>query len=826
MKRMKTSDPAVNELIDKMTLKEKVSLLSGRDAWHTMPIARLGIPALGVTDGPHGVRSCDQSSGRPAGPATAFPTGIGLAATWNPDLIERVGGALADETLGMGCDILLGPCVNIARTPLAGRNFEAYGEDPLLAGRIGTAFVKGVQRRGVGTSLKHFACNNQEYERGRGNSQVDERALREIYLTQFEMIVKEAQPWTVMCAYNRINGCYASQHDFLLNRILREEWGFQGIVISDWGANHTIVESVNGGLDIEMPGPARYFGDLLVDAVQNWQIDGAAIDRAVRRILRLLTRSGRFDGPRPRGTVNTPAHQKLTRRAAAESITLLKNEDGLLPLAKGTLRSIAIVGPTADDLPISGGGSAFVEPPYRTSPLQALRAGLGQRVKIRYERGCDHRFEIPTLEAEHCRPHGGRQAGLKAEYFSNPKLSGKPDVVRVDKTISLWLRNSAPAPNINPKSFSVRWSGMLRAPADGRHEFRVNAIGACRLILDGRPIVVCEPPAKPSADPDVVVRTSARVDLIKGRRYDLRVEYVRRPDDDMAHVRVDFGPSINLNATQRIAQAAAAAAKSDVAVVFVGLPEGRETEGVDRPDMDLTGRQNDLVRAVAAANPRTVVVLTCGAPVTMPWIDRVPAALITYYPGQEGGNAVADVLLGRVSPAGRLPVSFPRRFEDNPTYGNYPGGREVRYGEGVFVGYRYYDAKGIAPLFPFGHGLAYTSFAYTGLQAPRRVKAGRVVSLAVKVKNTGACAGAEVVQVYVADPAASVERPPRELRAFQKVFFKAGETRTVRFTLGTRALSFYDPVRKQWTAEPGEFRILVGASSRDIRAKASFVLDA
>ena len=367
------TEQQIESLLRQLTLKEKVALLSGKDVWNTVPIDRLGIPSLTMTDGPHGVRASVPEGGRVARPTSAFPTGVAVAASWDPELVEEVGAALAEETLGMGCDILLGPCVNIVRHPLAGRNFESYGEDPFLSGRIGTAYVKGVQGKGVGTSLKHFACNNQETERNRGSSVVDERTLREIYLAQFETIVKEAHPWTVMCSYNRLNGAYASQNGYLLNDILKGEWNYDGAVISDWGANHTIFESIAGGLDLEMPGPAKYYGSLLVEAVNNWQVPEAAIDQAVRRLLRLLAQVGKLgpaaDAGRGAGSVNTLVHQKLARRLAEQSITLLKNDGDLLPLSPQSMQSLAVIGLNATQVTISGGGSSMVTSPYTVSTV-------------------------------------------------------------------------------------------------------------------------------------------------------------------------------------------------------------------------------------------------------------------------------------------------------------------------------------------------------------------------------------------------------------------------------------------------------------------------
>jgi len=365
-KRLSSSDveKRVEEILGKLTVKEKVALMSGKNRWDTVPIDRLGIPSLTMTDGPHGVRTDRGGSDRVLGPATSFPTGVSMAASWDPDLIERVGVALAEETRALGCDILLAPCVNIVRTPLAGRNFETYSEDPYLAGRIGVSYVKGLQSKNVGASVKHYACNNQEIERFRGNSGVDERTLREIYLPAFEAIVKETQPWTVMCAYNRVNGTYASEHDHLLNEILKDEWGFKGAVISDWGANHTTVASAAGGLDVEMPGPAEYYGDLLANAVRLWQIEESVIDDHARRVLRTIVRSGKMDedSSLPEGAVNTPEHQALARELAEQSMVLLKNEDDLLPMDED-VESIAVIGPNAAEARIGGGGSSYLEPP-------------------------------------------------------------------------------------------------------------------------------------------------------------------------------------------------------------------------------------------------------------------------------------------------------------------------------------------------------------------------------------------------------------------------------------------------------------------------------
>jgi len=810
------------DLLSKLTLKEKVALLSGLDPWKTVPVERLGIPSLAMTDGPHGVRA-DLAPGRIQGAATYFPTGVSMAASWNPELVERVGAALAEETHAMGCDVLLGPCVNIVRAPLAGRNFESYSEDPYLAGRIGVAWVKGLQSRGIGASLKHYACNNQEFERSRGSSEVDERTLREIYLAQFEAIVKEANPWTVMCSYNRINGVYASENYYLLTRILKEEWGYEGVVVSDWGANHTIVESVEGGLDLEMPGPARYYGNLLVEAVRTWQIDEAVIDNSARRILRMIVKSGRMDDPAgiPEGAVNTPQHQALARELAEEAITLLKNERGTLPLNKEQIKSIAVIGPNAAEAWVSGGGSSHVEPPYGVSPLEGLKARLGAAVEIGYEQGCDNYVEPPVLNPAYVAPAQGAGPGLWGEYLNNADLSGEPGATRVDKKLDFWWLD--PGENISRHQFSVRWTGKLTAPGSGRHVFRLVNSGAARLYLDGQLLIETQP--KPLAQDWPVSEASAYVELAGGRQYDLRVEYVKVAEVDFNLLRLQFAAAPRPEEDDRIARAVELARKSDVAIVCAGMPMGYETEGEDRPHMDLPGPQAELIKAVAQANRNTVVVLNCGAPVTMPWLDDVPAALEAFYPGMEGGHAIASILLGQVNPSGKLPVTFPKRLADNPTFINYPGAKEVLYGEGIFVGYRYYDARDVEPLFPFGFGLSYTTFAYSDLRVlPQEAQAGEPIEVAVTVTNTGDRAGKEVVQLYVHDRASTLARPPKELKGLKKVFLEPGESTVVNLVLDQRALSFYDPDREQWVAEPGEFEVLVGSSSRDVRARATFKL--
>lgn len=812
----------VNALIRQMTLQEKVSLLSGQNDWSTMPVERLGIPAMEVCDGPHGVRLVnDGRRGKCA--TTAFPTGMAMACSWNTELMEQVGVALGEETKAMGCDILLGPAVNIIRHPLAGRNFECLSEDPYLSGRIGTAYIKGIQSRNTGTCLKHFACNNQETERGRGSSVVDERTMREIYLPAFEMAVKEAKPWTVMCAYNRINGVYASENSHLMSEILRNEWGFEGIVISDWGATHSSIESVTAGLDVEMPGPAKHFKGL-VEAVGLWQIDEAVIDKAVARILRLIILSGKMDTSSAlhEGSVCTPEHQRLARVLAEESMILLKNDHETLPLKVNRLKTIAAIGPNANDPIISGGGSSEIERSFcLVAPLDALRERLAGKVDVKFEEGCVNYVKPPIAPIRHFTPAKGSGHGLWGEYFNNTELSGEPVFTQVATSMNLWWGGSSPSPDIEVHRYSARWTGKLNVWHDASYTLTTWGLGSSRIYLDGTLILEATPDEAAKSDS---VSKTVQLDLCAGKTYDFRMEYVRPESAGGGGFIVNFGVSESVVMDEQFNRAVELAKKSDVAIVFAGMSRRYEGEGADRADLDLPGRQNELISAVAKVNPNTIVVLNNGAAIAMPWLNEVAAVLEGLYYGQDGGNAIADILIGKTNPSGKLSVTFPKRLEDTPAFVNFPGTSTVLYGEEVFVGYRYYDKRDVEPLFPFGFGLSYTTFEYSDLKVPGTFTKDEPVEVTMKVKNSGKCEGKEVIQLYIHDAAASVSRPPRELKGFTKISLQPGQSKDVSFTLDQRAFSFYDVGKKCWMAEPGRFEVLVGSSSRDIKLKAAIML--
>jgi beta-glucosidase len=798
----------VADLLVRLTTKEKAALVAGADNFSTIALPRLGIPAMRFADGPNGVRSTRGDA------ATAFPTGVAMAASWNPELIARAAAAIGREARALGVHVVLGPNINIQRNPLAGRNFETYSEDPLLSGLIGSAFVRGLQSEGVGASVKHFVANEQERQRRIGSSNVDERTLREIYLAPFEMIVRQAQPWTMMSAYNRLNGTFMTENRQLLSQVLKAEWGFDGMVMSDWGAIHTTVEAANAGLDLEMPGPARYYGEMLVKAIRNAQVDIGQLDENVRRVLRTLFRTGVMDGMRrPAGELGSERHRHIAVDIARESITLLKNDRGLLPLSRESVRSIAVIGPNADAAIIQGGGSANVIPLRIVTALEGLRELSGMHVE--YAQGVDNELVTPAADSRLLSTTSTREVqGLQFAIYANAKFAGRPASSGVDTYFNKLSLGEGLTP-AQEDPISARWSGYFWPTKSGTYEFSLTQVGSAVLTIDGVRIIGDETPTRPPAGAELfpIPMRVVQLELRAGRGYPIQLDYV---SGTLAFHLFRFGirpPAGTIDDAVRIARTA------DVAVVFVGVSTTSETEGADRRDMDLFGAQNELVEAVAAANPRTVVVLNNGAPLRLPWIDRVSAVVEAWLPGQEGARAVAEVLLGITNPCGKLPLTFPRRLEDNPSYLYYSNGRDAHYGEGVFVGYRYYEKKKVEPLFPFGHGLSYTTFEYASLRAPDEVLAGQPIHISVEVTNTGTLAGRETVQLYVGDEVTQdVVRPVKELKGFHKVELAPGESQVVRFTLNTRDLAYYDVHRGAWTTTPGKYRLYAGSSAADIRA--------
>jgi beta-glucosidase len=822
------TDPAqplearVDDLLGRMTLAEKVSLMAGAEPFALPAIERLGIPALRLSDGPTGVRSNTGEA------ATVFPVGVAMAATWNPALAKEVAAAIAREAQALGEQVILAPTINIVRTPVWGRNFETYSEDPFLAGQIAAGYVDGLQGEGIGASLKHYAANNQELNRMDTSAELDERTLREIYLAAFETVVKTANPWTVMASYNRLRGTFASENPYLLTDILKGEWGYDGVVVSDWGAAHSTAPAANAGLDLEMPGPPKWFGDKLLAAVEAGEVAPAQIDAAARRLIRLLLRCGVLDAaPPPKGELRSQRHRAIARAAAEEAMVLLKNDGELLPLDASAYRTLAVVGPNATALRFQGGGSSRVRPGRRPTPIDSLTTLLGEDVAIVHAEGGDPEPFPPAASRRLFSPDQARSAqGLTGEFFASPDHSGAPSETRLERQFLIWLSALSPEGTRN-RFQSLRWSGWFWPERDGVHEFSVRGDGPTRLTLDGRALI--DETTAGVDDPfDVfgypTLRRMGSAELVAGRGYPIQIDYVWVPSRPGASFET---LSLGLRQpTGTIAEAVAAVRGADAAIVFVGSASTTEAEGYDRADIDLPGEQNALVEAVLAANPDAVIVVNAGAPMTFPWIDKARAVLLTWLPGEEGPDAIADILFGRAAPSGRLPVSFPRRLEDNPAQPFYTGADKAPYGEGLFVGYRHYDRAGVAPLFAFGHGLTYGAFAYADLQAPPTARTDETIAVSLTLANTGERTAKETVQLYIRPFAPALVRPVKELKGFAKVSLAPGERRTVSLTLTPRDFAYYDPDKTAWVTDPGVYDLLVGASAADIRLERTLTLTA
>ena len=793
----------VENLLKQLTLDEKISLIAGT-GFDTVPIPRLGIPSLKMTDGPIGVRQA---------PATSFPSSIALAASFDPDLIKRVAQAIAQETKAKGKNVLLGPCVNIQRTPFGGRNFESFGEDPFLAAQMAVAYIKGMQSENVIPSVKHFAANNQEIDRMTIDVRVDERALNEIYFPAFKAAVEKGNVWSVMAAYNKLNGFYASENNYLLTEVLKKRWNFQGLVMSDWGAVHSTVPTLKNGLDLEMPTGGFLNSEAVKKALTANEISETNINEMVRRLIRVMFFAGLMDAKTPdNGSIDTPEHRQIALEAARGGIVLLQNQKNILPIDTNKVRSVAVIGPNADAARIGGGGSAQVIPFYSVSPLDGIKKAVGEKMQINFAPGIVSLEDTTPIPAANLTTPDGKSNGLQGEYFANMTFEGKPAFSRIDPQLDFHWANNSPAENYPSDLFSNRWTGYLTASVTGRYAISLSSNDGGRLYIDDKLIV------------DVwgdhaTLKAANSIELRAGEPHKIRIDhYENRGNADLV-----LGWRLLEEDTLR--KAAEAASKSDVAVIFAGLSDAFEVEARDRADLNLPKEQEDLIEAVTKANPNTIVVMTSGAPVLMDkWIGKVPAVVQAFYYGQEGGNAIADVLFGKISPSGKLPATFLKRWEDSNAFGRYPGdGKSVDYSEGILVGYRWFDTKNIAPLFPFGHGLSYTNFKYSALKLTKGKDANLTVEF--EIENTGKFDAAEVAQVYVADVESSLPRPLKELKGFQKVFLKTGEKKIISVALDQNAFTFYEPDKQNWIAEKGDFKILVGSSSRDIRLNGDFKLN-
>jgi beta-glucosidase len=772
-----------------LTLEQKVALLAGHDSWHTAELP--GVPAMRCSDGPAGVRGTSWQ-----GPASAsFPCGTALGATFDPALVEEVGQALGREAHSKGVNVLLAPTVNLHRTPIGGRNFECISEDPHLTSCIGVGYVRGLQGEGVAACIKHFVANDTEFERMTISSEVDERTLRELYLQPFEAAVRPiadggAGVRSVMSSYNKVNGTYASEHGPLLRGVLRDEWGFDGVVFSDWYGTHSAAASLEAGLDLEMPGPPRERGDALLDAVRAGEVSEARVDESVRRLLELFAWSGVGEIDTTERTDDAPETRALIRRAAIAGMVLLKNERAALPLA--ATAHLAVVGPNAERSQIQGGGSAQVR---ANRPARLLGALRGRGLDVVHEPGCSIDKRLPALRGD-----------FTARYESGDGAIAEQHLERLSL---IWME--PPAEHIDLRHFGATITGSFVPSTSGEWQFGLTSVGPAVLRIDGDVAVDLSTPQIGGAffgqgSPEI--RTT--VALEAGVTCTVEVDYAVVEYPMLRGLMVGAEPPEQGDAMER---AVAAAASADVAVVVVGTNADWEIEGEDRATLDLPGRQDELISRVAAASASTVVVINAGSPVAMPWLDEVDAVVQIWFPGEELGEAVADVLLGIAEPGGRLPMTMPRDLADTPAYRHHPGrdGKAV-YAEGLLIGYRWYDAQAIEPLFAFGHGLGYATFELGGAAVRGTIDDG--VTVAVRVANTSARTGSTVVQCYVEGADDGVDRPPRTLQAFAKVELAGGEARALDLELPRRAFSVWDVDRHAWVVPPGDRRIWVGTSSR------------
>jgi beta-glucosidase len=797
----------VDALLSKMTLDEKITLIGGINDFYTQAIPRLGIPALRMSDGPLGVHDY--------GPTTAYPAGIALAASWDTDLAKRVGEAMGRDARARGVNFILAPGMNIYRAPMNGRNFEYFGEDPFLAGRIAVSMIQGIQSQGVSATAKHYAANNQEYGRMDHSSDVDERTLREIYLPAFEVCVKEGKVGAVMDAYNLVNGVYMTENDFLNNVILKEEWGFDGVVMSDWGATHDGIAAAKGGLDLEMPSGQFMNKETMLPAIQRGEVPVAVIDDKVRRILRKAIEFGFFDRDQtdPAIPLYSQKGRELALEEARSGMVLLKNENGLLPFDKAKIKTIAVLGPDAYPAVIGGGGSSLTKPFNSVSYLEGISNYLGEKGRVLYTTDDASLDQVVQATEFVTAPDG--LPGLKGEYFNNDSLQGEPALARTDEKIDFHWGSGSYAPSGPNDGFSARWTGYFIPRTDDDYKFYVSADDGVRLFINEKQVI------------DDWQRHSETLDtytahLEKGKPYKIRLEYFEAVGTATAR----FGIAA---ATKTLGEGIKTlVSKADAVIVCMGFDPTSEGEGGDRT-FQLPGGQDSFIQQIASLNKNVVVVLTAGGNVDMTkWIGNVPALIHAWYPGQEGGTALAQILFGEVSPSGKLPASFERRREDSAAFASYypkSGNKRVKYEEGVFVGYRHFDRSEVKLLFPFGFGLSYTRFQYSDLQViPASSDLNAPVIVSFNIKNVGQREGAEIAELYVGDSHSSVPRPVKELKGFAKVDVRPGESKRVQLQLDRRAFSFYDVRKHAWSAEPGEFAILVGSSSAKIELQEKYVL--
>ena len=806
--------PNIKQLIQDLTLEEKIELLSGFDAWQTNKIDRLGIPSIKMSDGPNGVRG-DGNSGKSS---ACFPCAISIGSSWNLNLINTLGEELASEAKLKDVDVLLGPTINIHRHPLGGRHFECFSEDPFLTGKIAIEYVKGVQSKNIAACLKHFVGNDTEFERYTVSSNIDERTLREIYLLPFEMAIKEANAKVVMSAYNKLNNIYCSSHENLLIEILKDEWGFDGYVVSDWGAARDTVENAIGGLDLEMPGPAKSWGKNLITAINDKAVPEDLINDKVKRILNVASFCKRFENPirKPERDNDSKLKRKLLKDAAQEGMALLKN-DGILPLKKD-IKTIGIIGPNAEKAQIIGGGSATLVPYHESHPVSSFQNNFSEKTIVKSAKGSHTYRYLPEIDKSLT-----KENGFLVEYFnvtdnSNDFISSK--VLRGSK---FWIFEGFAKDIIGTEDrpdIFVKFSCTYVPDISGEHAFEIFAIGKSKLLINNEEIIDNWTDPLPG-DAFFAHGSSPKRGasyLEKDKSYQIEIQYKFEGNFPAIYIGCQPPDKIDL-----LDEALNIAKEVDEVILLVGTNSDWETEGNDRVDFNLPGEQNTLIEKVLEINPNAIIVLNTGSPVDMPWVNKAKSILQSWYAGQEYGDALFEILTGLVNPSGKLPTTFPKRIKDTPAYSCYPGENlQMSYDEKLLIGYKWYDRKKIEPLFHFGHGLSYTNFEYSNLRISNSDKNNYTCSF--NIENVGDISGFEISQCYISFMNCDEDEPIKKLQGFDKTYINSGEIKKIEICLDSKSFSTWDIKNHQWEIKKGVFNILIGSSSNDIKLKDSINL--
>ncbi|GJJ11758.1 hypothetical protein Clacol_005996 [Clathrus columnatus] len=840
---------SIPELLSKLTKEEKIHLLAAPDWWHTQPIARLGIPSAKMSDGPNGVRG---ESFFLLSPAQCLPCSTSLASTFDTELINATGAFLAEEAKLKSATILLAPTCNIQRSPLGGRSFESFSEDPFLSGTCAAAYVNGLQSNGVAATIKHFVANDQEHERMGSSSNLSERALREIYLYPFMIAQRDAKPWAYMTAYNRLNGVHCSENPRLLTDILRREWGFDGLVMSDWFGTYSVAENINAGLSLEMPGPPRWRTSLLVNhSLTSQKVSLSTIDTRVSEVLRFVQKLSKvspeiiFNPQKELSREASPSIRSFTRKLASSGIILLRNENGVLPIkspkSPGTKLKIAVMGPNAKARNISGGGSANLKPSYVVTPYQGIVDNKPENVEIKYTVGCYAQKYLPSLQEEMASPSNPSKSGFwHCAFFNHDPKTNTPlstplaEYVLNDNRILL--------NDFLPEGITDEWSMVVKGiftPVDytGVFEFGLTVAGRGKLFVNDQLVVDNWTKQRQGDffDGRGTLEETGLFNVTAGKSFNIRIEYINTPPPGTGEsggpqasptFGLRLGGAPKIDADEAIKEAVQLASQSDVVVIITGLSHEWESEGYDRPTLDLPGRQNELIEAVAGVNKNVVVVVQAGSATTMPWNTEVSSILQAWYSGNESGNAISDILYGHTNPSGKLPLTFPKRLKDVPSYLNYGSEQgQVYYREDLFVGYKWYQAREIECLYPFGFGLSYTTFSYSSSPlniTQKSSPSNLTVTLSFTLTNTGSITGSETPQVYISLPKSSPSHPipttPEwQLRGFSKIKdLKPGEKRNVEIVLDKYAFSFWDVTIGAWRVYPGKYKVVVGSSSASV----------